>query len=168
QPSIAAVLAHVAIFECQRMATGANPRVLFQCARAVVRVHELDERTRHQLSARKSKRALPGRVEFLEVAVEVEAAEHVDGNFEKTLFEVTIGWPFCIVVLVQVRRDLLDQLAISYLVRLCSPGRAWDRNLASGTSPLYRNMTSAAPYSLARASVPGKQLFTGHTVAIER
>ena len=45
-------------------------------------MHELDERPRHQLGAGEAERAFPGRVQPAEVAVEAEAAEHVDRDVE--------------------------------------------------------------------------------------
>src|SRR5665213_2671226 len=47
-------------------------------------MNELDERTRHQLLAREAECSFPGGIEQLEVTVEIEKAEHVDGVLEET------------------------------------------------------------------------------------
>ena len=59
EPSVRPVLAQVAVLEGARLSAAADVTILRERAGAIVRVHELDERLRHQLFAGESERALP-------------------------------------------------------------------------------------------------------------
>src|SRR5258708_32568186 len=88
QPPIRTVLAAVAILEDMRLPASSHGPVLLQRALAVVRMHELDERLRHQLRACEPERPLPRGIEPLEVAGQIEAAEQIDRDVKKPLLEL--------------------------------------------------------------------------------
>ena len=90
QPSIATVLAQVAVLKTERAAPGSNVAVLLEGASAIIRMYKFDERARHQLFVREAERAFPCGIELHEIAVEVEAAEHVNRGREESVFQPII------------------------------------------------------------------------------
>ena len=84
EPAVGAVLAAVAVLEAAPCsAPSASCRASAVVALAVVGVHELDVRPRHQLLGGVAERLLPRGVEAPEVAVDAGDAQHVERQLEE-------------------------------------------------------------------------------------
>ena len=81
-PAMAAVLRQVPVRERRRLLARPQRRGRQRRALAVVGVHELDERARHQLLARPAQRLLPRAIQAHEVAVEARGAQQVARELE--------------------------------------------------------------------------------------
>lgn len=85
KPAVGAVPVQMTLLVDTRLDTRAQGLEVGSRGRAVVRMHELDERPREQLLLREAERPLERRVHALVVAVVAEDAEHVDGEVEESL-----------------------------------------------------------------------------------
>jgi len=84
EPPVGAILAKITILEGNRLSAAGEHRNFRQRTLVVVRVHEIDKRPGLQFLQGPSQRALPGRVQLLEVPIKTGNAQQVERLGEET------------------------------------------------------------------------------------